>query len=227
MFGLPHFAARHFCPFNTFRLRSNRFVISSYAVLASRCHPRKNLSVLKMQGEGDLSSDSAVYLWHDGTEDPGSYCFGGYHPTHIGDRYHDNRYEIIHKLGAGSYSTVWLAKDHREDDLVAIKILVSEYSKESIDIEIKALELLSAGSESHPGKLYVLSLINQFTITGPNGHHQCIVTKAAGSCISDTKDEHPPYKFSVNIARAISAQALLGLAYIHSCGVSHGSKQNH
>lgn len=227
MFGLPCFAVRHFYPFNVFRLRSNRFIIPSYAIPPSRYRPRKNLSVLTMQDEGDLSSDSAVYVWHDGTEDPESYCFGGYHPTHIGDRYHDNRYEIIHKLGAGSYSTVWLAKDHREDDLVAIKIIVSEYSKESIDTEIKALELLSTGSESHPGKLYVPSLLNQFTITGPNGHHHCIVTKAAGSCISDTKDERPPYKFSVNIARTISAQALLGLAYIHSCGVIHGGKQKH
>ena len=37
---------------------------------------------------------------------------GGYHPIHLGDRLKDGRYEIVHKLGYGSFSTVWLAKDH-------------------------------------------------------------------------------------------------------------------
>lgn len=39
------------------------------------------------------------------------YREGGYHPTHLGDRLKDGRYEIIHKLGWGAYATVWLAKD--------------------------------------------------------------------------------------------------------------------
>lgn len=39
------------------------------------------------------------------------YRKGGYHPTHLGDTFNDGRYKIMHKLGWGSYSTVWLAKD--------------------------------------------------------------------------------------------------------------------
>ena len=39
------------------------------------------------------------------------YKKGGYHPTHLGDRFKDGRYQILHKLGWGAYATVWLAKD--------------------------------------------------------------------------------------------------------------------
>ncbi|KAB8078298.1 hypothetical protein BDV29DRAFT_166461 [Aspergillus leporis] len=31
-------------------------------------------------------------------------------------------------------------------------------------------------------------------------------------------------KFQVNVAKAISAQALLGLEYIHSCGIMRGGR---
>ena len=41
-----------------------------------------------------------------------SYQPGGYHPVHLGDRYNgQGLYKILHKLGFGSYATVWLAKD--------------------------------------------------------------------------------------------------------------------
>ena len=40
------------------------------------------------------------------------YCPGGYHPVHLGERYGcDGRYKILHKLGNGTYSTVWLGED--------------------------------------------------------------------------------------------------------------------
>ncbi len=34
-----------------------------------------------------------------------------YHPVHLGDFFKDGRYKILHKLGFGSFSTVWLARD--------------------------------------------------------------------------------------------------------------------
>jgi hypothetical protein len=37
----------------------------------------------------------------------------GYHPIHLHDCFKNNRYEVIRKLGVGSFSTVWLAIDHK------------------------------------------------------------------------------------------------------------------
>ena len=45
-----------------------------------------------------------------GVESSDGYVPGGYHPVHIGDIYHE-RFRVIHKLGYGTYSTVWLAHD--------------------------------------------------------------------------------------------------------------------
>jgi non-specific serine/threonine protein kinase len=39
------------------------------------------------------------------------YHPGGYHPVHLGDVFNNGQYKVIRKLGDGSYSTVWLARD--------------------------------------------------------------------------------------------------------------------
>jgi serine/threonine-protein kinase SRPK3 len=55
----------------------------------------------------------------DNVEDMRFYRPGGYHPVHLGDTFstcpspnsHQRRYRILHKLGFGAFSTVWLAQD--------------------------------------------------------------------------------------------------------------------
>lgn len=39
------------------------------------------------------------------------YSPGGYHPTLIGDTFYGGRYTVVHKLGFGGYSKIWLAWD--------------------------------------------------------------------------------------------------------------------
>lgn len=51
---------------------------------------------------------------HD-EESPVHYKPGGFHPVRVGDLYED--YKVIRKLGAGAYSTVWLAEDRRSNPL--------------------------------------------------------------------------------------------------------------
>jgi hypothetical protein len=46
-----------------------------------------------------------------GAEPLSGYKYGGYHPVHLGDKLRGGRFTIIHKLGWGSYATVWLARD--------------------------------------------------------------------------------------------------------------------
>ena len=71
-----------------------------------------------------LTIDDFHYASVDEVEDISRYRPGGYHPVQIGDMFssfatpHDDprllpRYRILHKLGWGSYATVWLARDLR------------------------------------------------------------------------------------------------------------------
>ena len=48
---------------------------------------------------------SAPYEWLE------SYKPGGYHPVHLGDEFKDGQYKVVRKLGWGTFSTVWLARD--------------------------------------------------------------------------------------------------------------------
>jgi hypothetical protein len=166
-----------------------------------------------------------TFGWPEDVEDLGSYCPGGFHPTHIGDQFLDGRYEVVHKLGSGSHSTVWLANDGLEIRYVALKILAAAASEESS--EAKILRVLRSGNPDHPGRAYVSSMLDEFIINGPNGRHLCIVSEAAGCSVAQSKEASTTWKFPANVARAISAQVLLGLAYIHSCGVVHGGTSKH
>jgi non-specific serine/threonine protein kinase len=42
-----------------------------------------------------------------------AYRPGGYHPVLLGDVFNNGQYKVIRKLGEGSSSTVWLARDLR------------------------------------------------------------------------------------------------------------------
>lgn len=65
--------------------------------------------------EGDIEDEA---------EDSLQYLIGYYHPTYIGQIL-NQRYQVVHKLGQGGFSTVWLAQDNETGKAVALKILCS------------------------------------------------------------------------------------------------------
>lgn len=171
---------------------------------------------------GTSTRPEPKYQWHEDTEDLEHYVLGGYHPVLIGDRYHNGRYEVVHKLGFGSYSTVWLARDSKQNRFVALKIIVADASANSS--ESKILSRLASGDEGHPGRTNVAALVDEFFITGPNGRHRCIITDAAGCSIAEAKECSTTWMFPADVAREITVRVLQALAYTHSCGVVHGGR---
>ncbi|KAF5715421.1 CMGC SRPK kinase [Fusarium mundagurra] len=148
------------------------------------------------------------------------YRPGGYHPVTVGDSLSDGRYKILHKLGWGSYSTTWAAKDQLHDRYVALKITVAE-PKRSDEMEI--LEKLADTPRNHPGSCYVNQMLDQLTVIGPNGSHDCLVLELVGPNVSDVigsycRDDRLPSR----AARSISKQVLQGLDYLASKGIGHG-----
>ncbi|PYI12964.1 kinase-like protein [Aspergillus violaceofuscus CBS 115571] len=144
------------------------------------------------------------------------YVPGGYHPTLIGDRFGSGRYTVVHKLGFGGYSSIWLARDQQRQRYVSLKILTARASSDSREGDV--LEHLMKSDLAH----VIPRLLDQFSFHGPNGHHRCLVGEPAGGSIAEAKEDSTNLMFPVDAARSIAAQLLLGLSYLHATGVCHG-----
>lgn len=169
-----------------------------------------------------------TYAWPwfenpDEVEGADRYCAGGYHPTHIGDRFYNGRYVILNKLGHGTSSTVWLAQNTLFDgEYVALKILTAEASNTTNEHKIRA-HLQSKSNPKHPGHAYITSSLGSFYFSGPNGYHLCLVDEVVGCNLDKCKQSGlPMWTFPIKASRAIIAQVILGLSYLHSLGVCHG-----
>ena len=169
-----------------------------------------------------LASKYHVHDPREEVENIEMYRAGGYHPVRLGDEFASGRYSIIHKLGHGSYSTVWLARDHMASRYVSLKLVTAAASK--LSSEAKIGHHLNQGKRNHPGRKHVLSLLDDFLIDGPNGQHQCLVGEVVGSSIVNTREFSEHRMLSLKTARDITAQLALGLAFLHSCGVIHGGE---
>jgi serine/threonine protein kinase len=66
------------------------------------------------------------------------------------------------------------------------------------------------------------SIIDRFEIQGPNGTHACYVAMPARMSLSEAKDASYNRLFQLEVARALSAQLVLAVEYVHSQGFVHG-----
>ncbi|RBR18534.1 uncharacterized protein FIESC28_05989 [Fusarium coffeatum] len=80
----------------------------------------------------DTSSDPSNFRFEcpqvDNSEYVEAYETGGLHPVHLGDRYDNDRYRIVHKIGFGDNSVIWLARDSVLSSWVALKIVRADQS---------------------------------------------------------------------------------------------------
>jgi serine/threonine-protein kinase SRPK3 len=146
----------------------------------------------------------------DKVEDVEHYRPNGFHPVALGDVYVE-RYRILHKLGCGGFSTVWLARDLQRPRNVALKVLSAEASEN----EVRTLKYLRSTANPHRN---ICDLEDEFVIDGPNGRHQCLVMPACGPSIKKA-----PLDTLAEVAlRSIIRQIADGLSHLHTSGVCHG-----
>ncbi|KAK8037640.1 CMGC/SRPK protein kinase [Apiospora marii] len=158
------------------------------------------------------------------------YRPGGFHPVHIGDVFHDGQYKVLRKLGEGSFSTVWLARDQSNSRYVALKIVAAE-SQATTELEI--LRHL-AQVEPVEKTQCITQLLDQFEHVGPNGTHACLVFEPMGPNLNIMIEEllnSRPRMFGLNVrypppmAKVILKQALQALAVLHENGIAQGDVQ--
>lgn len=155
---------------------------------------------------------------NEGLEPLEEYQQGGYHPVHLGDTLGSSgRYRVIHKLGHGGFGTVWLCRDWRDPGYIAVKIMAGDVAPETLpDLTLAQLD------RSAPGAEYIAIPMDTFSITGPNGSHQCIVLPVLGPCVSprlwlSLMDPEP-------VLRGMAYQSALAMSFLHNQGLCHGGK---
>ena len=156
-------------------------------------------------------------------EDSEDYCKGGYHPVFVGEHYNNGRYVVVRKLGWGHFSTVWLSRDTQTGKHVALKVVRSaaHYTETAID-EIKLLNKVVQANPNHPGRRYVVGLLDSFEHKGPNGVHVCMVFEVLGENLLGLIKRWNHRGIPMPLVKQITKQVLLGLDYLHrDCGIIH------
>ncbi|OCT85894.1 hypothetical protein XELAEV_18024063mg [Xenopus laevis] len=148
-------------------------------------------------------------------EDPADYCPGGYHPVHTGEML-NRRYQAIHKVGWGYFSTVWLCHDLQKKKKVAVKISKSarRFSEAALD-EISILNCGITMLYKHVAVLYIEVFLN-------SASNVCLVFELLGPSLLHLMRNHGPEGLPLTCVRRVLQQVLQGLNFLHKrCRIIH------
>ena len=110
---------------------------------------------------------------------------------------------------------------------MALKVLSAEASMGGSEVTIhRHLKQRQINDRGSNGQEFLIEFLDDFKVEGPNGTHQCIVTEVLGPSISaDVEEIYGEERYPIEVAKKIVAQAMRGVAYLHSCGVVHGGSK--
>lgn len=68
----------------------------------------------------------------------------------------------------------------------------------------------------HPGRNYIRRALDNFTLKGPNGEHQCLVHKPMLENAQELLRRNPTRRFTEDLLKAFLHCLLLALDYLHT-----------
>ncbi|KAI2695856.1 hypothetical protein CBS147332_9241 [Penicillium roqueforti] len=154
----------------------------------------------------------------------------GYSPNHFysanpGDIL-ASHYQLLVKIGWGTRSTVWLARDitrlrWQSERTVALKIIDSCRDREPYherDIE----EHITRQNPSHRGRAIVRTCLESFEVASTEGNHLCLAYKPMREPLWILQRRFVDRRLPLPIVKAYIFFLLVGLDFLHSdCGVVH------
>ncbi|KAI9728115.1 MAG: hypothetical protein M1834_007831 [Cirrosporium novae-zelandiae] len=161
-----------------------------------------------------------------------------FYPARLGEVIGD-RYQLATKLGYGTSSTVWLARDlyqlaptflvgyiwrWRNERYVAIKINTTSHHsrKNAAKVELDILRLIGETNPRHQGWNFVRKLLSSFNVEGPYGKHPCLVFEPLREPLWLYSTRFVDDVIPSDILKIILQMVLQGLDYLHSeCHIIH------
>lgn len=192
------------------------------ALLPHQCSEQRGSGKKKKSGvqhHDDQASGTDEDYSDTANERRKEYRKGGYHPVTVGELY-SGRYRVVHKLGWGYFSTVWLVYDYETETFQAMKIQKSaEHYREAAFDEIKLLSQISGGNED--AEICCCRLHDYFEHTGPHGVHVAMVFDVLGENLLSLIERYDYKGIPIPIVKAIARQVLMGLHHIHTLNIIH------
>ena len=132
-----------------------------------------------------------------------------------------NRYEILEEVGLGGMATVYKAKDHVLNRLVAVKVLKDEFTTDTDFIKRFNTEAQSAASLSHPNIVSIYDVGHE----DENNLYYIVMELVQGKTLKEIINSEGAlsWKWAVNIAMQIAS----GLELAHKNGIVHRDIKPH
>lgn len=152
------------------------------------------------------------------------FLAGQFYPVKIGDVYRD-KYQVLGKLGFGSTSTVWLARNLLDHSHVTLKIYTQKASGNQG--EFRNYKIIGNANPFHKGYRYVRTALDIFELdheldNGETVSHECLVQKPMWDSWKGMQNRHPIGRFSTTLLKLGLVQLFLALDYLHSeCHIVH------
>lgn len=108
---------------------------------------------------------------------------------------------------------------------MALKIYISSRNNSR---ELDILHRISTKCANDLGVEKIIGILDSFTFQGPNGKHQCFVSKPMGPSVSSLMLRPPDYlnRFPQKQAKHILRGVLQGIRFLHTNGMVHGDLQS-
>ncbi|KAF3484187.1 CMGC/SRPK protein kinase [Arthroderma uncinatum] len=120
------------------------------------------------------------------------------------------KFQLLVKIGWGSQSTVWLARD------------VSSNNADDACHEKEIENHITGQQSEHRGRVILRTCLDDFEVTGPKGKHMCLVYEPMREPLWILQRRFVNRKLPLPIAKAYIYFLLVGLDHLHSeCKVVH------
>ncbi|EFE30401.1 uncharacterized protein ARB_02773 [Trichophyton benhamiae CBS 112371] len=136
------------------------------------------------------------------------------------------KFQLLNKIGWGSQSTVWLARNisrnkWQSEQIVAVKITNNNNVEEAHhekEIEYHIAHL----NPKHRGHLILRTCLDAFELIGPKGKHMCLVYEPMREPLWIFQKRFISRQIPLPIAKTYIFFLLVGLDYLHSeCKIVH------
>ncbi|KAL4874722.1 kinase-like protein [Aspergillus karnatakaensis] len=150
------------------------------------------------------------------------YVPSQFYPTQIGEVIKE-RYQVVGKLGFGSTSTVWLARDMEDRRYVILKIFIQASSMgHQVDNELNMYKIMEQSSSTHPGRKVIRKLLDTFDIDGPQDQHRCLVHPPLWESVLAYLRRNPVERLPSPVLAVVLHRLFLALDYLHTeCHIAH------